>query len=96
MPMIFFFCASASSIQASTLSRRADLLEHVDDAFIGAAVQRALERADGGADRGIHVAERRGDDARGEGAGVEAVLGVQHVGHVERLRGFRRSAPCRS
>ena len=42
---------------------RADFLEHVDDAFVGAAVQRAFERADGGADRGIHVAERRGHDA---------------------------------
>ena len=45
------------------LSQRADLLEHVDDAFIGAAVQRAFERADRGADGGIHVAQRRGDDA---------------------------------
>ena len=30
-------------------------------------------------------AQRRDDDARGEGGRVEAVLGVQHVGDVERL-----------
>ena len=90
MPMIFFFCASCSSIQASTLSSRADFLEHVDDAFIGAAVQRAFERADGGGDGGINVAQGRDRDARAEGAGVDAVIGVQHIGDVERLGRFLR------
>ena len=33
----------------------ADLLEHVDDAFVGAAVERAFEGADGGSNRGIHI-----------------------------------------
>ena len=42
----------------------ADFLEHVDDAFIRAAVQRAFERADGAGDGGIHVAQRRDGDAR--------------------------------
>ena len=71
------------------MSGRADFFEHVDDAFVGAAVQRPFERADGGADRRVHVAERRGDDTGGEGRGIEPVLGVQDVGHVERLRGLR-------
>jgi hypothetical protein len=63
-------------------------MKHVDDAFIGAAVQRALQRADGGGDGGVHVAQGGGDDAGGEGGGVEAVLGVEDVGDVERALGF--------
>ena len=66
-----------------------DFLEHVDDAFIGAAMEGAFEGSDGRGDRGEHVAERCDGDARAEGAGVHAVVGVEHVGDVEGLRGLR-------
>ena len=64
-----------------------DGVEQVHDGFVGAAVQRALERADGAGDGGVHVGERGGDDARGEGAGVELVVGVQDERDVEGLGG---------
>ena len=66
----------------------ADFLEHVNDAFVGAAVEGAFEGTDGGADGGIHIAEGAGDHATGESAGVEAVFGVEDVGDVESLDGF--------
>jgi hypothetical protein len=54
-----------------------------DDVAIGAAVQRAFERSDAGDDGGIDIGERGGGDARGEGGGVEFVVGVQDECHVE-------------
>ena len=66
------------------LVERADFLEHFDDALVGAAVQRAFERADGAGDGGIHVAQRGDGDAGAEGGGVHAVVGMQHVAQVQR------------
>ena len=51
-----------------------------------AAVQRAGERADRGRQRRGAVGAGRGDDARGEGRGVEAVLGGPDPVGVDRLR----------
>ena len=62
----------------------ADLVHHVHDRFVGAAVQRALKRADGGGDGTVEVGKRGGDHAAGEGGGVEAVLGVQDQRGLER------------
>ena len=68
----------------------ADFLEHVDDAFVGAAVQRAFQRADGRGDGGIKIGQRRDGDARAEGRGVHAVIGVQDKRHVEGVARFLR------
>ena len=51
-------------------------------------MQRAFECTDGGADRGIHVAQSRGNNTGGEGAGIEAVFSMQDVSNVEGLLGF--------
>jgi hypothetical protein len=40
-------------------------------------MERALEGGDAAGDGAVHVAEGAGDDAGGEGAGVEVVLGVE-------------------
>ncbi len=51
--------------------------------LVGAAVQRALQRADGAGDGGVDVGEGGCDDACGEGGGVQFVVGVQDEGDVE-------------
>ena len=52
-----------------------DLVEHLQHAGRGAAVQRAGQRADRAGQAGRRVGAGRGDDAGGEGRGVHAVLG---------------------
>ncbi len=69
---------------------RADFLQHLDDAFIRAAVERTLQRPDRGRDRGINVAQGRDRDARAEGRSIHAVIGVQHESHIERVGRFLR------
>ncbi len=59
-----------------------DGVEQAHDAFVGAAVQRSLERADGAGDGRVDVGQGGGDDAGGKGGGVQLVLGVQHQRHV--------------
>ena len=44
--------------------------EQAHHAFVGAAMERALERADGAGNCGVNVGEGSGDDAGGEGGGV--------------------------
>ena len=64
----------------------ADLEHHVERRTGRAAMQRALERADGAGDRGDDVGSRGDDDAGGEGGGVETVvadrieIGLQRAG----------------
>ena len=81
---------SALWIHASRLGRVLDLLHHQHDLLVGPAVQRALERADAGHDRGVHVGQGRRGDAGREGGGVELVIGVEDEGDVEGLGGQRR------
>ena len=80
--MIVRFSASAAASQAGPI-RLADLLQHHHDRLVGAAVQRALERPDRPGDRGVEVGESRGDDPRGEGGGIETVLGVEDERDLE-------------
>ena len=73
------------------VAHRRDLLQHREDVRGRAAVQRARERPDRRRERGPAVGSRRGDDARGEGRGVQSVLGrADPVGvdrlHVSRIR----------
>ena len=62
---------------ARGLIRSADLLEHGQDIFVGPAMKRASQRADGGSDNRIRIGEGTGGDAGTEGAGIETVLRVQ-------------------
>ena len=59
--------------------------QNVHHLLVGAAVERALERADGAGNTRVHVAERRDDNAGGEGRGVELVLGVEDERDIEGL-----------
>ena len=64
----------------------ANLHQVLDDAFVGAAVQRAFERADGRDNRRIHVRQRRRRHPRRERRSVQFMVGVQDEGHVHRSR----------
>src|SRR6202051_4623058 len=64
----------------------AGLFDGVEEAyggFVGSAVERAFECTDGAGDGGVDVGEGGCDDACGEGAGVELVVGVEDEGDVE-------------
>ena len=65
---------------ASSLEK---LQQNFDHVLIGAAVQRAFQRADGRGDRRIDIRERGGRHARSEGGCVQLVIGVQDQSHVE-------------
>ena len=61
-----------------------DVLVHGHDLGVGAAVARALERADGRGVGGIRIGGRGGQYAAGKrGVVAAAVLGMQHEHHVE-------------
>ena len=60
-----------------------DGVEEAHGGFVGSAVERAFEGADGAGDGGVDVGEGGGDDAGGEGAGVELVVGVEDERDVE-------------
>ncbi|CVN60105.1 Uncharacterised protein [Streptococcus pneumoniae] len=80
---------SGGGVLTGLLLPDADLVEGVHHGLVGAAVQRALERADRTGHGRVQVGERRGDHARGEGRGVERVLGVQHHRDAERVHDLR-------
>ncbi len=63
----------------------ADLVEHVARRECGAAVGRSFKRGDRADDARGKVAAGRGDDARGEGGGVEAVVREQHEVRVDEM-----------
>src|SRR5271170_787443 len=68
--------------------------EHAHHRFIRAAVERTLEGADGSGDSGVYVGKGGGDDAGGEGGGVQLVVGMEDEGDVEGARrSFRRFLP---
>src|SRR5207244_6552789 len=62
-----------------------NFFEHVNDAFICAAVQRTLERADRGRDRGIEIGQCGYGHARAEGRRIHAVVRMQNKGNIERV-----------
>ena len=70
----------------------ADLEQHLHHFRVGAAVQRAFQRADAGDDRRVHVGQRRRRDARGKRRGVQLVIGVQRQRDVHRAHGRRARA----
>ena len=67
-----------------------DLQRH----FVGAAVLRAAQRADGAGDAGIDVRARAGDHARRERGRVELVLGVEIERGVHGAHPARRRRPA--
>ncbi len=63
--------------------RRREFLDQRHCRFVGAAVQRPAQRADGARHRRIEIGQRRYDRARSEGRGVEFMLGVENERHVD-------------
>ena len=82
--------STRARMSASASSARVVARDDVHRDFVGAAVLRAAQRADRAGDARIHVRTGAGDDARGEGRGVELVLGVQDQRRVHRAH--RRAA----
>ena len=68
------------------MGRIADLLEHVDDRLVGAAVGRAPQRGYAGRHRRVGVAARAAREPDGRGARVLLVVRMQDEQQVERLR----------
>ena len=66
----------------------ANLLQHLNDAFVRAAVQRPFQRADRRSDGGIKVAQRRNCYPGAKGRCVHPVIGVQDEGDIERVGCF--------
>ncbi len=94
--MIFCLRASMSRIHASALSGEPTCLQFVQHALVGAAVQRAFERADGGRDGRMQIGKRRSHHAGRERRGVEFVLGVHDHRKIERLAPPPASASSRA
>ncbi len=63
----------------------ADLLQHVDDRLVGAAVRRPPKRGNAGRHRRVGVAARAAGKPHGRSARVLFVVGVQDEQEVERL-----------
>src|ERR1700736_1667885 len=60
-----------------------DGIEEAHGGLVGSAVKGAFEGTDGSGDGGVDVGEGGGDNAGGEGAGVEFVVGVEDESDVE-------------
>ena len=67
----------------------ADVLEHLDDGLVGAAVQRAPQRVDAGGDRREEVGVARADHAHRRRRAVLLVVGVQDQQLLERVHDRR-------
>ena len=82
-----FFVREAVFDEGVDFIEGANFFEHLDDSFVGAAVEGAFEGADGRGDRGVKIGEGGDGDAGREGGGVHAVVGVDNVGDVEGFDG---------
>ena len=69
--------------------RIADLEQHRQHVLVGAAVARALQRRDGGGDRGVQVGQRGDGHARRERRRVQLVVGVKSQHEVQHPRDLR-------
>ena len=67
-----------------------DSLEYVKHGLVGAAVQRALKRPNGGNHRRVHIRERGGCHASRERGSIQFVIGVQNQSDVQRPLGSLR------
>jgi len=67
----------------------ADLVQHVDDGLVGAAVAGAPQRGDAGGDAGERVGARGAGEADRRGRGVLLVVGMEHQDAVVRLLDHR-------
>ncbi len=65
--------------------RRREAFDQFHRRLVGAAVQRAAQRADGAGDAGVEVGQGRGANPRGEGGCVELMLGVEDQRDVHHL-----------
>ena len=73
----------------------ANLVEHVHHLGRGSTVGGALQRADGANEAAGDIRIGAGDNAGGEGAGVQAMIGQQHEIAIEALPlAFGRFLPC--
>ena len=71
--------------------QRTDFLQHLDDAFIGAAVERAFRACRWRVVMAEYMSlKRRDGDAGAERGGVHAVIGMEHVAQIHGAFLFRR------
>ena len=63
----------------------ADLLQHLQRRFVGAAMRRAPQAGDAGRDAGKRIGAGRAGQAHGRGRGVLLVVGMQDEDRVQRL-----------
>src|ERR1700751_1880783 len=68
----------------------ADFLKHVNDAFIGSAMERTLESCDRCGNLRVNICQCRYRDPSAESRGIHPVLGMQYVSDVKRLCLFLR------
>src|SRR5690242_11562827 len=61
----------------------ADLHEHAENFFIGAAMERTIESGDGGSGCRIRIDVRAADASNGIGGAILLVVGVQDEEHIE-------------
>ena len=83
-------------MKAGILSLAPDLPKHPQHRLVGAAVQRPVERRDGGGRRGIRIRLRGPDAAHGRRRAVLLVVGVQDEEHLERALQHRVHLVARS
>ena len=77
-------------------ARGVDGFQDAEHRFVGAAVQRPLQRPDRRSDGRVHVAERGRHHARRKGRGVQLVVGMQDERDVEGAFGGLRWESRRS
>src|SRR6516164_730577 len=68
------------------LVQTVDFLKHMNDAFIGPAMERTLESRDRSRNRRVNIGQSRDRDASAESRGIHPVLGMQNVSEVKGLR----------
>ena len=83
----FLFCEHLADVFDGVGSGFVDGVEEAHGGLVGSAVEWAFEGADGSGDGGVDVGEGGCDDARGEGAGVELVVGVEDECDVKSASG---------
>ena len=69
----------------TSVRRAADFFEHVEDLFVGSAMQWSGKRADRRADNRVRIGQRRAGNPAAKSGGIHRVLGMQNQACVQHL-----------